>query len=114
MPFVKTLCEKYKVNAVLEYAESGCDFAGRLTLEREDKEDGELCVHEEQWDYHEGLYTLDRQAWFDGELEWAMENAYELELTDEQFLEEYVPFMTEEDKQRVIKDYQEYREDRQP
>lgn len=114
VPFVKTLCEKYKVNAVLEYAESGCDFAGRLTLEREDKEDGELCVHEEQWDYHEGLYTLDRQAWFDGELEWAMENAYELELTNEQFLEEYVPFMTEEDKQRVIKDYQEYREDRQP
>jgi len=114
VPFVKALCEKYKVDAVLEYSESGCDFAGRATFEWEGKEEGELCIHEEQWDYHEGLYILDRQAWFDGELQWAMENAHERELTDEQFVEEYASFMTEEDKQYITKEYQEYREDRQP
>jgi hypothetical protein len=114
-PFVKSLCNKYKTDAVLEYSESGNNFAGRVTLEWEGKEGRELlCIHEEEWEYHEGLYILDRQAWFDGELEWAMENAHERELTDEQFVEEYASFMTEEDKQHIIKEYQEYREDPQP
>jgi len=107
--FVKHLCKKYKVSATIEYNECGNDFAGRCSF---DKTGG--TISEEEYEYHEGLYIFDRQAWFDGELQWAMENAHERELTDEQFVEKYASFMTEEDKQYIIKEYQEYREDRQP
>jgi len=107
--FVKHLCKKYKVSATIEYNECGNDFAGRCSF---DKTGG--TISEEEYEYHEGLYIFDRQAWFDGELEWAMENAHERKLTDEQFVEEYASFMTEEDKQYITKEYQEYREDRQP
>jgi len=106
VPFVITLCEKYRTNAVLEYSECGCNFAGRVTLEWEGKEEGELCVHEEEWEYHEGVYTMDSDQWMKNELEWQIESAKEEGLSAEDFVEG-LPFLKEEDRLHVLETYNE-------
>lgn len=103
MVFVCIMCEKYKVNAVLEYSECGCDFSGRATLEW----DGEvLSMHVEEWDYHEGVYTMDPDQWMTSELEWQMDNAKEEGLSANEFVKQF-PFLSEEDKEDILTMYNE-------
>ena len=107
VPFVKTLCEKYRTNAVLEYSECGFDFAGRVTLEWEGKEGRELlCVHKEQWEYHEGVYTMDSDQWMTNELEWKIDCAKEDGISAEDFVKE-LPFLNEDDRSYILKVYDE-------
>jgi hypothetical protein len=107
VPFVKTLCEKYRTNAVLEYSECGFDFAGRVTLEWEGKEGREiLCVHKEQWEYHEGVYTMDSDQWMESELEWQIDFAKTNEMSAEDFVNQF-PFLSEEDRLQAIEAYNE-------
>ena len=97
------MCEKYKVNAVLEYSECGNDFAGRVTLEWDGEE---LSTHVEEWDYLEGVYAMDSDQWMTSELEWQMDNAKEEGLSAEDFVKQF-PFLSEEDRQDVITIYNE-------
>jgi dTDP-D-glucose 4,6-dehydratase len=97
------MCEKYKVNAVLEYNECGNDFAGRVTLEWDGEE---LSTHVEEWDYHEGVYAMDSDQWMTSELEWQMDNAKEEGLSAEDFVKQF-PFLSEDDRQDIITTYNE-------
>jgi hypothetical protein len=103
VPFVKNMCEKYKVGAVLEYSECGCDFAGRVTCEWED---GELSIQTEDWDYHEGVYNMDSDHWMESELEWQIEFAKTNEMSAEDFVNQF-PFLSEEDRLQAIEAYNE-------
>lgn len=101
--FVKTMCEKYKVDAVLEYSECGNDFAGRVTLEWDGEE---LSTHEEEWDYHEGVYTMDSDQWMTSELECQMDCAKEEGLSANDFVKQF-PFLSEEDREDILTMYNE-------
>lgn len=101
--FVKTMCEKYKVNAVLEYSECGNDFAGRVTLEWDGEE---LSTHIEEWDYQEGVYAMDSDQWMTSELEWQIDNAKGEGLSAEDFVKR-LPFLYEADRLYVITIYNE-------
>jgi len=100
--FVKNMCEKYKVDAVLEYNECGNDFAGRVTVEWDGEE---LFMHVEEWDYHEGVYAMDSDQWMTNELESKIDIAKEEGLSAEDFVKS-LPFLSEEDKQIVFNAYQ--------
>ena len=106
MVFVSIMCEKYKVNAVLEYSESGCDFSGRATLEWDGEE---LSTNVEEWNYNEGVYIMDSDLWMTNELEWRIDNAKEEGLSAEDFVKS-LPFLSEEDKQIAFNEYQQYQQ----
>lgn len=101
--FVKNMCEKYKVDAVLEYSECGNDFAGRTTFEWEG---GDLFVNNRQWGYHEGVYAMDSDQWMTNELEWQMDNAKEEGLSASDFVKQF-PFLSKEDRRKIIDMYNE-------
>lgn len=101
--FVKTMCKKYKVNAVLEYSESGCNFAGRVTLEWDGDE---LSTNVEEWDFNEGVYIMNLDQWMACELEWQIDNAKEEGLSAEKFADQF-PFLSEEHRLEVIEAYNE-------
>ena len=102
MVFVSIMCEKYKVNAVLEYSECGNDFSGRATLEWDGEE---LSTNVEEWDYNEGVYLMDSDLWMTNELEWRIDNAKEEGLSAEDFVKS-LTFLSEEDKQIAFNEYQ--------
>ena len=74
----RALCEEYGVEATHEYDESGCNFAGILTIDEEGH-----CNHEE-YTYLEFRYLKDYDAWWDEVIYLIEDNLYE---TFEEFAE---------------------------
>lgn len=63
VPFCITLAKEYGVTVEITYSEPGCDFAGRNLI----NEEGDV-IEEEDYDYNEGMYILDRdEFWNDRE-----------------------------------------------
>tara|TARA_R100000951_G_C2646438_1_gene182755 strand:- start:1379 stop:1990 length:612 start_codon:yes stop_codon:yes gene_type:complete len=73
------LCKAYRVRARHEYEESGCDFAGILTIDEKGDYD------EEEYTYRECKYKYDQDWWWDEMVYTIQERHYE---TFEEFFED--------------------------
>jgi hypothetical protein len=93
------LAKKYGVEVEMYYHESGMDLCGKTYI----KPDG-TCT-EDDYGYMEGIYNFDWD-YFWMEIEWYVENAKAEGQSVEEFLEEY-DYLSEEDKQELIKLYNE-------
>ena len=90
----------------LDYSEGGCNFAGRMTIEKDPS--GELLIDDDCLAYEEGLYKYDPD-YFWSEVECNIEYAFENENDRDDILERY-SFLSAEDKKHIeelIKTYSE-------
>ena len=97
--FGVNLAKKYGVEVDMYYHESGMDFCGKTYI----KSDGTYI--EEDYEYMEGLYHFDVD-YFWMEIDMYIEYAKEEEKSVEEFMEDY-EYLSEEDKQELIKMYNE-------
>ena len=98
-PFALTLSKKYGVDVRLEYEESGNDFAGWMTASS-----GELG-EDVQMDYYEGKYAMDSDAFLESEGDWLVEIAINDNLTEQEFIDRDLYFMSEADKENILQDF---------
>ncbi len=97
--FCSALAKKYGVEIVATYEEPGCDFCGRTTIDKEG------VMDEEDYSYLEGKYHFDNESfWYE------IENDIEYYKDDndgktiEEFVEErYSSFVSEKDKEEILK-----------
>ncbi len=97
--FGARLHEMYGVDVELYYEEPGCDFCGRTTIDKEG------VMDEEDYSYLEGKYHFDNESfWYE------IENDIEYYKDDndgktiEEFVEErYSSFVSEKDKEEILK-----------
>jgi len=90
----------------LDYSEGGCNFAGRMTIEKDAS--GGLMIDDDCLAYEEGLYKYDPD-YFWSEVESNIEYAFENENDRDDILERY-NFVSAEDKKQIeelIKTYSE-------
>jgi hypothetical protein len=97
--FCVNLAKKYGVEVEMYYHESGMDFCGKTYI----KSDGEYT--EEDYEYMEGVYNFDWD-YFWMEIDMYIEYAKEEQKSVEEFMEDY-EYLSEEDKQELIKMYNE-------
>lgn len=93
--FCVNLAKKYGVEVEMYYHEGGMDFCGKTYI----NSDG--TYREEDYRYVEGLYYFESD-YFWLEIRDYVEYAIEEDKTIDEFLEEYT-YLSEEDKQEVIK-----------
>ena len=97
--FCVNLAKKYGVEVELYYYESGMDFCGKTSI----NSDGTYI--EEDYGYMEGLYNFEAD-YFWMEIDHYVEYAIEEGQSVEEFMEDY-EYLSEEDKQELIKMYNE-------
>lgn len=92
--FLQNLCKMYKVRAKIEYAESGCDFAGVALINIKG------AIFDRCMSYLEGIYHFFDYFWeeVDNTAEWACD-----EETLEEFMERFI-FITDEKHLEEIKE----------
>lgn len=98
-PFALALSKMYGVDVRLEYEECGNDFAGWMTASN-----GELG-EDVQMDYHEGKYAMDSDAYMESEAEHLIEWAINDGLTEGEFVDKHLHFMSEEDRENILQDF---------
>jgi len=91
IPFLSKLCKKYKVNAIIDFYEPGCDFGGRAQIDSF----GRDFVH--QCSYMEAIFLYDHGAFWE-ELDHMIEDE---EFTDLEELMEQFDFLPEEDHVKI-------------
>ena len=100
--FCSELAKKYKVEISITYEEPGCDFCGRTLVEKNGESDDEC------YSYREGLYYFNKESfWYEVEsdIEWHRDD--DNEKSNEEFIEETYSFVSEEDKEEIIKLFKE-------
>jgi len=103
-PFALELSRMYGVDVRLEYEECGNDFAGWMTASN-----GELG-EDVQMDYHEGKYAMDSDAYMECEAEHLIEWAINDGLTEAEFIENHLHFMSEEDRESILQDFRQLKD----
>jgi hypothetical protein len=116
--FLENLVKQYKgIEAYIFYSEPGIGFSGETKIYRD--EDGHTIVDDSEYPYLEGIYLLDKELFWNSELESMIDSArYELvdeddevKTIDEAKIVEYVndnfDFVTDEDKETIIKQFKE-------
>lgn len=96
--FCSLLAKKFKLDIVLSYDESGCDFCGKTIIDKK----GEL--DDECYEYIEGKYYFDNESfWYevDSDIESYKDDIDEK--TIEEFIDERYSFVSEEDKIEITK-----------
>lgn len=101
IPFVTELSRMYGVNVRLEYEESGNDFAGYVEVSA-----GEVT---DEFDdtYHYGKYTTDSDAYLETEGDFLVESAIDDNLTEQEFIDRSLYFMSEADKENILQQFKE-------
>ncbi len=100
--FCKVLARKYYVEITLLYEESGCDFSGRTLIEKNGESDDEC------YSFREGLYYFNKESfWYEvqSDIEWHKDD--DDEKSNEEFIEDMYPFVSDEDKEEIIKLFKE-------
>jgi hypothetical protein len=110
------------IEAYIFYSEGGIGFSGETKIYRD--EDGHIIVDDSEYPYLEGIYILDKELFWNSELESMIDSARD-EITsddedddsdvvkkiDEAKIVEYVnenfSFVTDEDKETIIKQFKE-------
>jgi hypothetical protein len=116
--FLTNLVKQYDgIEAYIFYSEGGKGFSGETKIYRD--EDGHTIVDDSEYPYLEGIYLLDKELFWNSELESMIDSArYELvdeddevKTIDEAKIVEYVndnfDFVTDEDKETIIKQFKE-------
>jgi hypothetical protein len=118
--FLTNLVKQYDgIEAYIFYSEGGIGFSGETKIYRD--EDGHTIVDDSEYPYLEGIYHLDKELFWDSELESMIDSARdeltsddeddEVKTIDEAKIVEYVnenfDFVTDEDKERIIKQFKE-------
>jgi hypothetical protein len=116
--FLTNLVKQYDgIEAYIFYSEGGIGFSGETKIYRD--EDGHTIVDDSEYPYLEGIYLLDKELFWNSELESMIDSArYELvdeddevKTIDEAKIVEYVndnfDFVTDEDKETIIKQFKE-------
>jgi hypothetical protein len=116
--FLTNLVKQYDgIEAYIFYSEGGIGFSGETKIYRD--EDGHIIVDDSEYPYLEGIYLLDKELFWNSELESMIDSArYELvdeddevKTIDEAKIVEYVndnfDFVTDEDKETIIKQFKE-------
>ncbi|MHA1784080.1 MAG: hypothetical protein ACTSVE_02680 [Candidatus Helarchaeota archaeon] len=105
IPLVQKICEHYQLDGIIEYEESGNDFAGRSVFNNK----GEI-VSEEDYCYDEWRYIEDRWSFIDYVVEYYEDLDYtttdtfsikELEDMSIEHLKNLYPFCTDEDIKEI-------------
>ena len=100
IPLVQKICEHYQLNGVIEYEESGNDFAGRSEFNNK----GEL-ESQEEYTYDEWRYVEDKWHFIDYAVEYWEDldytSAEELEELSIKRLKDLYPFCTHEDIKEI-------------
>lgn len=103
VPFLTNLCQMYHLNATLNYSEGGVGFAGQTDYEWIN---GELDVNDQEYGFMEGLYrTSNDEFW--SEVEYRSDCIIDEEQSLEEFLEEFIPFVSDKDKEELTRIYNE-------
>jgi hypothetical protein len=121
--FLTNLVKQYDgIEAYIFYSEGGIGFSGETKIYRD--EDGHIIVDDSEYPYLEGIYILDKELFWNSELESMIDSARD-EITsddedddsdvvkkiDEAKIVEYVnenfSFVTDEDKETIIKQFKE-------
>jgi hypothetical protein len=121
--FLTNLVKQYDgIEAYIFYSEGGIGFSGETKIYRD--EDGHISVDDSEYPYLEGIYLLDKELFWNSELESMIDSARD-EITsddedddsdvvkkiDEVKIVEYVnenfSFVTDEDKETIIKQFKE-------
>jgi hypothetical protein len=121
--FLTNLVKQYEgIEAYIFYSEGGIGFSGETKIYRD--EDGHISVDDSEYPYLEGIYLLDKELFWNSELESMIDSARD-EITsddeededdvvkkiDEVKIVEYVnenfSFVTDEDKETIIKQFKE-------
>jgi hypothetical protein len=56
-------------------------------------------------DYHEGKYAMDSDAYMECEAEHLIEWAINDELTEQEFIDKHLHFMSERDRESILQDF---------
>lgn len=102
--FIQHLSEMYGVYCTMDYEEPGMDFAGRVVAEN-----GDIIV-DDQYDYAEGIYVLQRDYFWEGFLENQIEYWVQDEDMSADDVYNYFPFLSDDEKKEVLTYYNEYKE----
>lgn len=98
--FGVALAKKYKVEVSMVYEEPGCDFAGRTLIYK----DGEK--EEEDYSFIEGIYYFSNETfWYEVESDIESYRDDSDGKVVEDFVEERYGFVSEEDKETILKMY---------
>ena len=118
--FLTNLVKQYKgIEAYIFYSEGGIGFSGETKIYRNDE--GQVIVDDAEYEYYEGIYNIDKDMFW-GEVESHCDNFFiendemdeddnPIPIPDEkitEYVEEYFPFVTEEDKEYIIKQFKDY------
>lgn len=100
--FLVNFTEMYKLRAEMTYEEPGNDFAGKVEIH-----EGDIVV-DESFGYAEGVYHFDNEYFWESvvesQLEYWMDDDIEIEE-----VRDYYAFMSDEEKDEVVKLYEEYK-----
>lgn len=101
VPFCLTLAKEYGVNVNITFFEPGCDFAGRCEI----NDQGEI-TNEEDYDYNEGTYILDKdEFWNDRTMDYLDEE--ELDGRDlKTYISQTFSYLNEEDSTKLLGIYE--------
>lgn len=94
--FCRRLSKKYGVFVHIFYSEGGNNFSGI------DEYDNGEHIRSEEYEYLEGLYHLDKECFW-SEVDMELDDL--VDITEEEFLNKY-PFVNDEDKETIRKDFQ--------
>lgn len=100
--FCQRLSGKYNVHVNISYEEGGVGFVGE-----EEFEEGEMVGQVIYEDYYEGLYNLDKDTFW-SQVDFECESIDE-DTTQEEFLEKFSSYVSEEDLEEIKKFYNEYK-----
>jgi hypothetical protein len=100
--FVRQMCQVHKVSAYLGFSESWYGFSGRFNFD-----DKGVAYDFDFFAGKDGLYFIDPDNFFDTVWEEGrfMKDAYDNNLSTEQFVAQYAYFMTVEDQKGVAESY---------
>jgi len=101
VPFVQKMAMKYNVKVKIQYWEQGYWIAGEACFDTSG-----IQVDYKTYDYLVGTYRFDRDYFFENEVEWILERAEEQEFHSQDLITHYGAFMTKEDQQILIEQYQ--------
>ena len=98
--FGVALAKKYKVEVSMVYEEPGCDFAGRTLIYKDGEKD------EEDYSFIEGIYYFSNETfWYEVESDIESYRDDSDGKVVEDFVEERYGFVSEEDKETILKMY---------
>lgn len=95
--FVQGICEEYFLTCEIEYEESGCDFGGRTTIDKDGK-----IIEEEDYTYTEWMYRTQMDSFFESVLTDLEDEYYKIE-----DLKKEHPYISKEIEEELKKAYNE-------